>query len=278
MPSLRTYVLVLAAATGCAPALSSFQPAHVGKKGTIAVATGVDLSAPTGSIGKIIDTADTLSDTAGQRELTEAERDQMIDAGITVALAPPAPVTHFGATYVPATDWEVGLRYASGGWRLGIRRQLLKQAEHGIDLTIGLGASRFAYSFPVDDLFGILKLDDFKRYTIDVPVAIGQSKDFYRWWAGPRFLVDSYGTQLTFTQPPVGNTPESQTLASVDGTSIFAGGQAGVAVGYKHLYVAFEMTVVKLFSTAQIAVLDSKRDVDIGGTIIYPGVALMGNF
>lgn len=264
--------LLLLALVGCAPALSSFQPAHVGKKGTVSVELGADVSVPTGTIGKVVDAGEALSDAAADRELTDEERDQVIEAGATLALAPPGFNQHVGGYYVPKTGWEIGLRYQGGGWRVGMRHQILKQEDNGIDLTVGIGAARFAFEFPIDNVFDILTLEDFTRYTVDIPVQVGQHGDFYRWWIAPRLVFDSYGTSLKFTQP----TTSEVTLASIDGKSAFVGGQAGLAVGYRKIFIAAELTMARLISTAHMSVLDEKRDFDIGGLIVYPGLAIMG--
>ncbi|MCX5742796.1 MAG: hypothetical protein NT062_09895 [Proteobacteria bacterium] len=272
----RLVVLALALAA-CAPALSSFQPAHVAPKGHVGIELGVDVSVPTGTIGKVVDAGQALANAASDRALTDDERDTVIEAGATLALAPPAPVTHLGATYVPAAGWELGLRFQSGGWRVGMRHQLLRQEDSGVDLTVGIGASRFAYEFPVSDVLGILELDDFTRYSFDLPIVVGQHTRIYRWWAGPRLVFDTYGSSLTFTQPAIGGSPDATTLASIDGKSAFVGGQVGFAIGFARVFVALELTIVKLSSTAHLAILDATRDFDIGGVVIYPGLAITGD-
>ncbi len=271
-------MLVVVTLSGCAAALSSFQPAHVASKGSVRVETGMDVSVPTGTIFKVVDAGKTLAGAADDRELTDAERAQVIEAGMNLALTPPAPVTHVGVTYTPLQDWEVGVRYASGGWRLGMRRQLLHQAAHTVDLTVGIAVGRFAYEFPVNDVLGVLTLDDFTRYSLEIPIVVGQHADWYRWWGGPRLVLHRFSTALTFTQPPVGGAPASATLASVDGTGAFVGAQGGIALGYRTLFVAFELTVVQLVSSARLEIVGAGQELDLSGLVIYPGIALMGEF
>src|SRR5687767_7617529 len=128
---MRTYLgltcLALLLAAGCAPTLSSFQPAHVAPKGSVTAEVGTDIAVPTGSIVRAYDAAKTLVSASRSRTLTEDEKIQLFSAGTNLALSPPGPVNHIGVTYTPAERWEVGGRYSSQALRLGGRRQLLVQ-------------------------------------------------------------------------------------------------------------------------------------------------------
>jgi hypothetical protein len=42
--------------------------------------------------------------------------------------------------------------------------------------------------------------------------------------------------------------------------------------------VAAELTIAKLLSTAALEAPGISQSLDLGGTIVYPGVALMGEF
>lgn len=271
-------VALLALLPACAPSLSSFQPAHVPAKGHIGAEGGWDISAPVGTIMRTIDAAKTISQAAKNETLTDAQRIQLIDAGTNLALVPPGLVTHVGVSYVPWSRWEAGLRWSSGEWRLGVRRQLLDIAADGVDLTMGLGVSRFAYDFPVDEVLEVVKLDQFVRWNIDVPMLIGTHGDWYRLWTGPRFIYSRFDAAMRLDLPATGSTPAQMMLASVDGNAVFVGGQGGVALGYKHLFVAFELTIVQLISTGHLRFADQRHDVDLGGLVIYPGIGLIGEF
>ena len=67
-------------------------------------------------------------------------------------------------------------------------------------------------------------------------------------------------------------------IASAEGTGFYVGGQAGVAFGYRALFVAIELTVARLFSRADIVAPNLRNDADLGGFVFYPGVALMAEF
>jgi hypothetical protein len=273
---MRRLLPLLVATIGCAPTLSSFQPAHVAPQGHVSVQAGIDGSAPVGTIIKSIDAARTLASAARSRTLSDPERRQLVEAGANLALDPPAIVGHIGGDYVPFTDWELGLRWSPGSWRVGARHQFLHQERHGVDLTAGVGVSRFTYEFPVSNVVDVLQLDDFERWSVDVPIALGKHGSWYRIWGGPRLLFSKFSTALRLDLPAAGGMGAETVLASVDGRATFVGGQGGVALGYRHLFLGVELTIVQLISTAHLSLPGQRQDADLGGLIVYPGIALMG--
>jgi hypothetical protein len=276
----RALLLLVLAAPACAPALSSFQPAHVAPKGHVSAEFGWDVSAPVGTFIRAIDAAKVLARASSSRSLTDPERRQLIEAGANVALAPPGVVTHAGVTFVPLTGLELGLRWSPGTWRGAVRHQFLDQATHGVDFTAGLGLARYTFEFPVNDLVGdILHLDDFTRWNLDVPLVFGSRARWYRLWGGPRLLFSTFSTAMTLHLPANSAGAQAEVVAaSVEGNATFLGAQGGFALGYSHLFVGVELTVVRLISSAHLELAGQRQDVDLGGFIIHPGIALMGEF
>jgi hypothetical protein len=272
--ALAAALVVLA--TGCATSLSSFQPAHVPPKGHLSAEIGTDVSVPTGTITRTIDAAKTLAEVAQSRTLTEDEKLQVFAAGANLALNPPALVEHVGGAYAFADGWEVGLRYASSSLRLAGRTRLMRQEQDGWDASVGLGIQRFSYSFPIDNVVDIIRLEGFTRWNVDIPVAVGKSGDFYRVWGGPRVVLSSYSSELVIEAPGQAGQVASEDVASVRGRGAYLGVQGGAALGYKVLFVAFELTVVRMVGTAQVDVFGRRTDADTGTWVIYPGVAVMG--
>jgi hypothetical protein len=277
MLALRWFGLVLVLAPGCATSLSSFQPAHIAPKGHVSAEAGMDASIPTGTIDRTVDTGKTLARAAQTRMLSEDEKLQVFAAGLNLSLNPPFFVEHAGLNYVFADNWEAGLRYASSAWRLGIRRQLMTQDRDGYDVTIGVGVQRFSFGFPIDNVIDIIKLDDFVRWNLDIPVAIGRRTDYLRWWAGPRMVFSTYSTRLEIEAPQTGGAV-GRDVAEAAGRGAYLGAQAGAAVGYRWLFVALEMTIVRMVGDAHIDVFGRRTEADTGTWIIYPGIAVLGEF
>jgi hypothetical protein len=67
---------------------------------------------------------------------------------------------------------------------------------------------------------------------------------------------------------PHGNTEH----ASFAGTATYAGGQAGVAVGYRNLFLGVELTLAEAFGSASVTAtsLPTVRPVEFTGFVVYP--------
>jgi hypothetical protein len=278
MRRLLLALLALGSGAGCATSLSTFQPAHVPPEGHFGVEAGLDLSLPTGTVSRTVDAARALSDAAERRALSEEEQVTIFEAGVNLALNPPFLVEHLAVSYTPIERWELALRYASKAWRFGVRHQVLHQATTGFDLSLGLGVQRFRFQFPVTEIVQVLHLDDFVRWNVDAPLLFGRQGDFYRLWAGPRLVLSRFSSQMVLRLPPAAGMSLQEKVAGAEGTGLYFGAQAGAALGYKKLFLAFELTLVRLFGQAQLSALDFRREVDMGTWVIYPGLALMGEF
>jgi hypothetical protein len=267
---------------GCAPSLSTFQPAHVAPKGHFQMGAGIEMSIAPGSISDAVDTAKSASKKIKNEEpVTYDDKLAIFDGGIRLLLNPPLsiPAQHLMLAYVPLEHLEVSVRWAGGAWRLGTRYQILSQANGPFDLTVGLGASRFTYEFPMGDVIPVLKLDDFSRWAVDVPILIGTSRDWFRVWAGPKFLVTWFGTKLRFEIPSVKETD----LATFDGHAYYFGAQGGVALGYKYVFLAFELTTMQMLGTAHSRTIlgtaePLSRDTSLSGFVVFPSFGLIGEF
>jgi hypothetical protein len=265
--------LPLLVLSGCAGSLSTAQPAHVPDQGHVQAELGADVAIPTGTIGKAIDAAEALEAAAEQRALTDAEKRSILEGGVNLAVNPPALIPHAGVAYAPFELWEVGIRFAASGWRLGIRRQLLTHADHGLDLTIGVGLGRAAFEPPVDNVLGTLEVDDFVRWNFDLPIALGRHGDWYRWWTGPRLIYASMSQSITLSLPG-----EASEVAGVSGNALYIGGHAGAALGYRWIFIGPELTLVQLFGDAELRALGETTEVDIDSFVIYPSLHVMGEF
>src|SRR5688572_28677005 len=104
--SLLSFGLLSLLSFGCAPALSTFHPAHVADKGHFQADLGMDVAIPTGTIVDVIEAGVALVDVAATRELEQAERKELFDAGVALSLNPPSVVQHIALAYTPLDNWE----------------------------------------------------------------------------------------------------------------------------------------------------------------------------
>jgi hypothetical protein len=255
--------------------LSTFQPAHVAPKGHLTASVGLEGGVPVGAFSTLIDEGKLLSNKAQSgMGLTTDEKWQVFDAGVNLVLESPSIGPHFAVNYTVINRLEVGVRYAGTAWRGGARYQLLDHATGPFDLTAGLGVAHFSYEFPISDQIPILKIDDFSRWQIDSPILIGTSRDWFRVWAGPKILYTSFDTQMRLELPM-----NDITLVKFEGTAFFYGGQGGLAVGYRKVFLAMELTFMEATGTAHLtAPALGMHDTAVSSFTIFPSFGLMGEF
>jgi hypothetical protein len=264
---------------GCAPTVSSFTPAHVAPKHHVQAEAGFDVSVPVTGVAGLWDQVDNLAEAAGTRELSDEEQRRLFRGAAGLALNPPSASGHVGLGYTVIDALELNGRLMTGAWRLGGRYQVLRQADHAVDGTFSLGGGHYSYEFPLSDQIPFIRLENFSRWQLDAGFLVGKHADWYRWWVGPKLLFTTYGTELVFEHPiPGAGGGNTQVLASLDGVGAYVGGQLGMAVGYKHVFAAFELTYAKFWTNAKLELLSERHDTNLQTSIVSPGFALLFEF
>lgn len=264
------------ALAGCAPSLATLQPAHVAPRGHVQVTAGLEVAVPTGTLVNTVDAGRTLARSARSQTLSPEDQGRLFDAGVTFAASPVAVVPHFAVAYGIYDRTEVGLRYTGDAWRLGGRYQLLAHEQDPLDMVVGVGISRAATAVPVDDVIPVISVDDFTRWTGDLSLLVGTSRSWFRVWAGPKLVYTAFDTSLRANL-----YMNEQQFATFQGHGLYYGGQGGVALGYQKLFLGVELTLMELSgmaSTSTTTLANGARTTDISGFVVYPAVALMGEF
>jgi len=267
---------LMGATTGCAPSLATLQPAHVAPRGHLQVAAGLEVAVPTGTLVNAVDAGRDLARAGQSQSLSAEQQGRLFDAGVTFAASPVAVVPHFAVAFGIAERTEVGLRYTGDAWRLGGRYQLLAHERDPLDMVVGLGLARAATAVPVGDVLPVLSVDDFTRWTGDLSLLVGTSRSWFRVWAGPKLVYTRFDTRLRADL-----YMNERELATFEGHGFYYGGQGGVALGYSKLFLGVELTLMELSGTASTSattLANGARTTDISGFVVYPAVALMGEF
>lgn len=271
-PALAPFLLALA---GCAPSLGTLQPAHVAPRGHVQATVGAEIGVPTGSVDTVVGVGRRLSEAAQSGTLTDEQKWQLLDAGINLVASPPSASQHLAIAYTVVDRTEVSLRYVGGGWRLGGRYQVLNHADSPLDVVVGFGAARSTTPIPAGDVLPVLKIDDFTRWTFDLPVLAGTSNDYFRVWFGPRLLYSRFDTALRLEL-----VQDETVLGVFRGSALYYGGQVGVAVGYRHVFFGLELTLAGMTGSAAATTtlpIPSRR-AELSGLIVYPAFGLLGEF
>jgi hypothetical protein len=64
----------------------------------------------------------------------------------------------------------------------------------------------------------------------------------------------------------------------VSGSALYVGGFAGAALGYRHVFVGPELTVVGLFGRADVDLLGRSEPILLNTAVVQPAFAIMGEF
>jgi hypothetical protein len=264
-----------AVGSGCAPSLATLQPAHVAPRGHFQVTAGVEFGLPSGSVDDVVESGKRLVTAAQSGAITDEQKWELFDAVANLVASPPSASQHLAIAYTFIDRAEASLRYVGGGFRLGGRYQLLRHEEAPLDLVVGLGVARSTTPIPLGDVLPVLKIDDFTRWTVDVPILAGTSREWFRVWFGPRFLYSRFDTHMRLDL-----YADEVELASFEGSAFYYGAQAGVALGYRKIFLGVELTVVGMTgsATANTMLVIPVRRTDLKGTVTYPAVGLMGEF
>ena len=205
--------------------------------------------------------------------LTDAQKLQILDGAVNLVVNAPAVGPHLGIAYTLVDRVEANLRFAGRAFRFGGRYQLIKRDEGPFDMTVGIGVARFSYAIPLSDELPLVRVDDFTRWQIDVPLLIGTSRDFFRVWVGPKLLMTWFQTQMTLSIPN-----DDVSVARFDGMVTYLGAQAGFALGYRKAFFAVELTVADSFGSARTTVsgfTPPSHETKVSSVIVYPSVGLM---
>ena len=274
----RASSLAVLLAAGCGPTLATLQPAEVAKAGHVQVAAGFEVGIPTGTLARTVDAGRALSSRAASCAsqscaLTPSEEGQIFDAGASLAASPLSYSQHFGINYGFDGRTEAGLRWAAGNWRAQGRYQVARREDGPFDCVVGIGVARGTTTIPLDDLLPVLTIDDFTRWTLDLPLSIGTSRSWFRAWTGVKLAYSHFDANMHLDAP---SSPPS--FAHFDGHGLYTLAEGGIAGGYRYLFVAVELTLGELFGRADatITAAPAVRSTDLGGFVLYPAVALIG--
>jgi hypothetical protein len=260
---------------GCSSVLSTFTPAPTTPRGHVRGAAALGVNLPVGQLTDLADQGDAIAKKrlAGAT-LTRAEQDDIVDSALALSLNPPSATGELQGRYGVADAFDVGVRIASAVTaRIDGRWQFLKSNdEDAFAGSVGLGLAYYAKSFEVPnaDIDQWVGVADLTRFELDVPLLFGWSGDIGHVWLGPKIVANTYTAdlRLAFLQTEV-------VQGSASGTSFFYGGVLGGAVGYKYAWLAFELSVFGLSSSASVESSVYNADLSFGGIVLYPAVGVI---
>jgi hypothetical protein len=286
-------LLALLTATGCASTLSTMQTAKPLARGQFQVSGAVGVFTPVGQLGSLINEGITqgqsIRDTveSGQPyHLAEEEAQRLLGVGMALAVAPPGVANELmvRAGLLESNTLDLGLRLSTTSLRLDGKVRLAHGGDpedsslpdyqrKSYDLAIGVGYSRHIFKSPVLDALEIVKVDEFSRWDLEVPVYLSMDLgDIFKLYAAPKYIY----SRTSLDSRLVDVSREGQDVSGFDlslpaeVTSHFYGASVGFALGYKYVHLFAELTGG--YTDCRPVVFGQRRD--LGGVTLYPSVGI----
>lgn len=258
-------VLAALLAAGCATTISTMQPADTLPPGGWHVGGGLNVNVPATGVVRALDAAISLEEKLRDDpsyEPTEAEERRYLDAALGLALNPPGVTQEVMVRYGLLDRVDAGLRWSTTGIHVDGKLQFLRGG--GWDGSIAVGYVHHLFDGIVFDALELLRIDDFSRKDVEVPVIFGRRLGSWgTLWGGPKLVLGWYHLDAALA--------EAEVAGSTDGTLRYLGGFAGFGAGYRAFRGFVELTVMHL--SARPVVLGQK--VDLGGVVVMPSVGVM---
>jgi hypothetical protein len=260
MRSLFVSALLLQA---CSTALSTMQPVQALPKGDLQFNTGVGFNVAPGPIISAFDAALAISQ-KDEIDINAEDEQQFLTAGLALALNPPGVINEYSFRYGLGHGFDAGLRYTGKSFNAEGKWQFLDNEDpKRIDGALHLTAGRHAFDGFLLDLLDEFDLANFSRTDVSLSAMVGKKpNDYVEFWAGPKYAVGIYKAEGTFAKTGI--------IEDAAGAMQYIGGTAGLALGYKYLYVITELTVANLLFKEEIL----GEEQDLGGVVFYPSIGL----
>lgn len=278
--------------SGCATNLSTMQTAKTLRPGQFRIAGGAGVYIPAGQVvGAISEGVSLVKDgvdaanTHQNFQFTEDHQDKVLTAAVALVTLPPAAGWEISGRYGVVENLDVGVRWGLNALRADAKYRLLHGGDlegegqggrKSYDLAIGVGVSKYFFSNPVLDVLEKVKLADFSRWDLEVPLYM--SADFNPYFGiyfVPKWVFSHTDFDLKVLEiaQECGCYEEKfQVPGAVD--MHFVGATGGIRAGLPKLSFFMEVTAGRTFVNPKI--LGKERD--LGGVTLYPSIGLAGTF
>jgi hypothetical protein len=284
--------------TGCASTLSTLQTARPVEPKHFQITAGYGAYLNTGTVAQVVEAGvnqvkviKRAYDTQEPYALNSGEQRQLLSAGVALIVFPPSYSFEISARTGLMDNWDVGFRYSTNAVRLDTKYRLFHEDNgqslgngcpevttdpsecRSFDVAIGLGVSKHLFSGFLFEVLEFVKLDDFSRWDIEVPLYI--SKEFgevFKLYGAPKYVYShtKLDEKLVEASNAMGTVQGLDVRLPESIHSHFVGATGGLAIGYKHVHLMLEITAGYTF--AKVPVLGEERD--MSGVTLYPAGAI----
>lgn len=249
-------------------------PARTTPEGHLQITSSVEVTDTSGAIRESIDA---LEDLEGGR-MTREQISIAAEAASVALVQPPSIGYQLSASYGLTRRVELGVRTSMSAVRGWTRYQFLR-ASPGLYGAVGLGVSGYIYGFPIQQFTDQVRVTDYDRWDIDVPLSFGYSGRAFHIWAGPKLVLSDIGGSVTVCVDQDAGRCSSEANVSLDALARYVAGQLGIAVGWSQFFIAAELTVARVDTESTVSVthggVTESESFDADGVAITPAVGFI---
>ncbi len=279
---------LLALGTGCATTLSTLDTARPTPVGKVRFDVGRGVHLPVGSIVKGAAAATSgavQSIRAGKATISPEDAERLYEAGLATAINLPSDNLEFMVRTGLMEDVDVGLRYSVTALRLDLKYRFFHAGVDDLgknhNLSIGVGVSKYLFNNPVFEALEYVKIDDFSRWDVEVPLLYSwEYKSYFAFYGGFKYIFTSFelDPNLYEIQKHVSNMANIAPLTdSVRSSMHLFGGTIGLAGGWKHVWIYTELTAGYTYLRPSLySFVDGKsRQRNLDGFSVYPAIGVV---
>ena len=266
--------LCLAGAAACAPSLATMAPARTVPAGHLQITSSADVTATSGPLR---DAIDELENVEGGR-MSRADLELAAGAASVALVQPPSIGYQISVAYGLTREVEVGVRTSMSAVRGWTRYQFLRTSP-GIYGAVGVGVAGYLYGFPIHQFHDGVRITDYGRFDVDVPLSFGFSSRAFHVWAGPKLMLSDVSGSVEVCVDQDAGRCSSEADVSLDALARYVAGQVGIAFGWSQFFVAAELTVARVETDATVSVshagVTDEQDLEADGVAISPSVGFI---
>jgi len=280
----RIVVLLALVSSGCASTLSTLQTAETTPKGHAELHAGLGAYAPLGALPHLVKAGEletkgvqSLASTGSHPTPPVQERDELLDAALSLMLQTPGPVWEVGARFGLTDFWDIGARVSSNDWSADTKLRLFKRtlsSDVSHSAALDFRYCNVDVSNPVVDVLDFVNMGDFSRYDLELTGLYTLNvRDVVRLYGGPKIVRTSFHfdeNAFKFGNDANAYAGLPPLVGSIDDHMFFYGGVAGISGTYKRVSLYLELDGGWTHLAPEI--LGEKRD--LSGVTLYPAIGL----
>jgi hypothetical protein len=271
--------------SGCASTLSTLQTARPVERGHVQATVGMGYYVPLGQVFGLLKTAVPIAERGAEAArkgepfaFSEEEAQTLLTTGVALAVMPPSSGFEVSLRTGVVENLDVGLRYSANALRIDGKYRIAQQVdkEKRWDIAAGVGVSKYLFKHPIFDVLEFVKVDEFSRWDVEVPVYFSaELGEVLMLYGAPKYVYSRTNLDQQLVRVSESGTIGGQEfdLPLLVHTH-FAGATAGLALGFRHVHLMLELTGGYTVCSPRLFG-DVRR---LGGVTLYPAGGLSFRF